>query len=111
MAEKLVGRSTAGASFDFRDDARAHEEVTYLCTGLGAAETVTISHNVDGTWVTLKAFDAGGATNTQVLFTGSGGTPANVGSFTAKGLNYRFESTTPAGVVSIVAVYGFRTNG
>ena len=88
-------------------DSSAYETCVYACTGLGAAETVAVAKSVMGTFVTLYDFNASAATNTAVLFTGSGGTPANVSMFELAGGYYRFDvSADPAGTVIITADVG-----
>jgi hypothetical protein len=81
-----------------------YEWCDYMCTGLGAAETVAIHRSVAGQWVAVGAFDGPGATNNAVLFTGSGGTPANVSQVQLSGGHYRFDvSADPASTVYITA--------
>jgi len=107
MAQELI----QGDSTDFikYHDSSAYETCVYACTGLGAAETVAIARNVGGTFVTLYDFNAGGATNTAVLFTGSGGTPANVSMMELRGGYYRFDvSADPSGTVLITADVGIK---
>lgn len=100
----IQGDST---NFTRYHDSSAYETCVYSCQGLGAAETVTINRSVAGQWVAVRSFDASGATNNAVLFTGSGGTPASVGMFELAGGHYQFvASGDPAGTVYITAEVG-----
>ncbi len=88
-------------------DSSNYEDCLYKCTGLGAAETVAVAVQVGASWVTVYHFDPASATNTAVLFTGSGGTPANVSQMVLKGDHYRFTASgDPAGTVVLSARVG-----
>lgn len=109
MAQELI----QGDSTDFirHHDSSGFESCVYSCTGLGAAETVTINRSVAGQWVAVRSFDASGVTNNAVLFTGSGGSPANVSFVELKGGYYQFDvSADPAATVYITADVGPRIN-
>ncbi len=91
--------STAGASFTAQFDAGNYEAVTFACSGLGAAESVTIKEEIGSSFKTTRDSDGN-----AVTFTGSGGTPANRDLLTlVGGLVYQFSSTTPVGVIVIDA--------
>lgn len=105
MAQELI----QGDSTDFirYHDSSAYETCVYACTGLGAAETVTINRSIAGQWVAVTSLDAAGGTNNAVLFTGSGGTPASVSFVELAGGYYQFDvSADPAGTVYITADVG-----
>ena len=88
-------------------DASPYEYVVVKCTGLGAAESVAVNIQTLGSWIPVGSFDAAGATNNIVLFTGSGGTPANVRQMKLDGDHYQFvASGDPAGTVILTARNG-----
>jgi hypothetical protein len=95
--------STAGQTFTNYFDSGNYEVVTFVCEGLGAAESTAIAlESPAGTFSTVRDSDGNALT-----FTGSGGSPANRTMLTlVGGPVYRFTSTTPAGVVTIDAIPG-----
>ncbi len=84
-------------------DTGPYEWVLFTCNGLGAAETVDVKIQ-DGasSYQVLRQLDG-----TAVVFTGSGGSPANVSQFTMDGGPVvQFTGSDPAGTVSITAYPG-----
>ncbi len=105
MAHEIIQADST--DFIRTHDSSMYEWCDYSCTGLGAGETVTINRNVGGTWKAVTHFDPAGATNNAVLFTGSGGSPANVSFMKLSGGHYQFDvSADPAGTVIITADVG-----
>ena len=105
MGMKQTIISTTGA-ISVTHDSTGYEDGEYLVGGLGAAETVTVKHYIGGTAHVAGAYDPAGATNNAAVFTGSGGTPANVNSMVLKGNLYLFEGADPAGTVTIEWIPG-----
>lgn len=96
-----VVSTTAAISATF--DTGTWETVTFVCSGLGAAETVDVKIQ-DGasSYTELRQLDG-----TAVVFTGSGGSPANVTQFTMEGGPIvQFTGNDPAGTVTITAYTG-----
>lgn len=95
MATHVIVNGVTGA-ISATADFRSYENVSLYCVGLAAADTVTVEEDRNGTWGPVYAYDAPGATNVAVVFTGSGGTPANVSAFNVAGNHFRFTGTSTA---------------
>lgn len=108
MADVLL--YTGSTAIDVTFDARSYEACGFFVDGLGAAETVAVSVSVNGSWVTCYDYNGAGAANAAVIFTGSGGTPANVKMWVGAGQYYRFTASDPAGTVTIVALPYAKSN-
>lgn len=87
-------------------DSNNYEAVSYVCKGLGAAESITIEFGFGSSWETLRDIDGN-----AITFTGSGGSPANRNSFVLDpaGLNLRFTGTV-AGTIELAAIAGRGVN-
>lgn len=99
MARKTQAFSGTGV-ISFPLDISAYESCKVLVGGLGAAETLAVSHYIGGTARVAGSYDAAGSTNNAIAFTGSAGAPANVNSLVLVGDVYLFTGTV-AGTVTI----------
>lgn len=102
MASERVVSSDAAVT-DAQYNACPYEWVSFVCVGLGAAETVDIKvPSGANTWIALRDIEGN-----AITFTGSGGTPANRNMITVDGGRmFQFSFSDPAAAVTITAVTG-----